>query len=102
MYVILSTPDGGFDGPSTDDTDALASAAFAKTYLAGWKGPTTVQFRGGLQSAATGKALPNAIAFTYRIEPGPAKQINWSNTDTLYSIDWGLYRTFCQPVFKGC
>jgi hypothetical protein len=102
MYIILSTPEGGFDGPSTDDADALASAAFAKTYLADWRGPTTVQFRGGLQSSATGKALPNAVAFTYRIEPAQAKKINWSDEDTLYSIDWSLYRTFCHPAFKGC
>lgn len=102
MYIVLGTPEGGFDGPSTDDADALASAAFAKTYLADWKGPTTAQFRGGLQSSATGKALPNAVAFTYRIEPAFAKQIDWSDEDTLFAIDWGFYRTFCHPAFKGC
>jgi len=102
LYIILSTPEGGFQGPSTDDADALASAAFAKVYPTGWNGPATVQFRGGLQSSATGKALPNAAAFTYRMTPGRAKQIDWSDEDTLYSIDWGLYRTFCHPAFKGC
>jgi len=61
-----------------------------------------VQFRGGLQDAATGKALPNAVAFAYRMPPGRARQIDWSDEDALYAIDWGLYRLACHPAFKGC
>lgn len=102
LDVVLTTPEGGIDGPSTGDADGLASATFAKVYLSGWKGPATVRFLGGLQNSATGKALPNALAFGYRMQPGPARQIDWSNQDTLYSIDWSHYRWFCHPAFKGC
>lgn len=102
MFIVLATPQGGFEGPSTSDADALASAAFAKTYSTGWRGPAVVQFRGGLVDSSTGKDLPNAVAFTYRMQPGKARQIDWSDQDALHSINWSLYRTFCHPAFKGC
>jgi hypothetical protein len=102
LTIILATPSGGFQGPSTDDADGLTSVALAKTYLAGWTGATWVEFEGGLVSRATGEPAPNAEAFAYRIESGEAKQINWSNKDELFAIDWSLYRAFCQPSFKGC
>ena len=103
MKVILSTPEGGFDGPSTDDADALASAAFAKLYAdAEWRGGTLVVFRGGLVSSATGRDLPNADTFAYGVERYEAPRIDWTDGDALYVIDWSLYRTFCHPAFKGC
>lgn len=103
MSVVLSTPEGGFEGPSTDDTDAIASVALAKVYEdAGWRGAAWVQFRGGLASSATGRSLPNAEAFAYRVERNEALRIDWSDDEALYVIDWGLYRAFCHPAFKGC
>lgn len=36
--ITLATPEGGFEGASADDTDALASAVLAKVYDdAGWR-----------------------------------------------------------------
>jgi hypothetical protein len=103
LNVILSTPEGGFEGPSTDDTDALASAAFAKAYEdSDWRGAAYVEFRGGLVDSATGRSLPNAKTVSYRIERRAAQQIDWSDDDALFSIDWGIYRAFCHPALKGC
>jgi len=102
LTIILSTPEGGFQGPSSDDADGLTSAALAKAYLAGWNGPAFVEFEGGLASRATGQDLPNAEAFAYRMGGGVAKQINWSDDNALFSIDWSIYRIFCHPAFKGC
>jgi len=102
LRIVLTTPSGGFQGPSTDDADGLASAAFAKAYQAGWTGAASVEFEGGLASRATGKDLPNAEAFGYRVDSGEARQIDWSDEEALFQIDWSLYRTFCHPAFKGC
>lgn len=102
LDIVLTTPGGGFQGPSTKDADALASAAFAKAFQAGWSGPASVEFDGGLASRATGKDLPNAEAFGYRVNGGEATQIDWTDEQALFSIDWSLYRTFCHPAFKGC
>ena len=102
LTIVLATPEGGFDGPSTDDANGLASAAFSKAYLAGWRGAAFVKFEGGLVSRATGQDLPNAVAFSYRVNGGQARQINWSSASDLFSIDWSLYRLFCYPAFKGC
>jgi hypothetical protein len=103
MNVVLSAPEGGFEGPSTDDADALASEALAKVYGdVGWDGAAWVEFRGGLASSATGRALPNAEAFAYRVERNEAPRIDWSDEEALYVIDWSLYRAFCHPAFKGC
>lgn len=101
--VTLSTPEGGFEGPSTDDTDGLASAAFAKVYEdADWNGAAFVEFRGGLVDSATGRELPNAPTANYRVERNAAKQIDWSDEEVLFIIDWGIYRGLCHPALKGC
>ena len=103
VNVNLKTPSGGFEGTSTDDTDALASAALAKVFGdAGWRGIARIDFRGGLVDAATGQELPNAPTASYRVGPQAAKQINWSDEDALYNIDWGIYRELCHPALKGC
>lgn len=101
--VTLSTPEGGFEGPSTDDTDGLASAALAKVYEDGeWTGAAFVEFRGGLVDSATGRDLPNAPTANYRVERSAAKQIDWSDEEVLFSIDWSIYRGLCHPALKGC
>jgi hypothetical protein len=101
--IALSTPEGGFEGPSTGDTDGLASAALAKVYGGGdWRGAAYVEFRGGLVNSATGRPLPNAPTVSYRVERNAAKQINWSDEEALYNIDWSIYRGFCHPAIKGC
>jgi hypothetical protein len=101
--ITLSTPEGGFEGPSTDDTDGLASAALAKVYEDGdWRGAAYVEFRGGLVDSATGRPLPNAPTVSYRVERNAARQIDWSNEEALFAIDWGIYRGFCHPAIKGC
>jgi hypothetical protein len=101
--VTLSTPEGGFEGPSTDDTDGLASAALAKVYEdGGWSGATFVEFRGGLVDSATGRELPNAPTANYRVERSAARQIDWSDEEVLFIIDWGIYRGLCHPALKGC
>jgi hypothetical protein len=101
--VTLSTPEGGFEGPSTNDTDGLASAALAEVYEdAGWNGAAFVEFRGGLVDSATGRDLPNAPTANYRVERSAAKQIDWSDEEVLFIIDWGIYRGLCHPALKGC
>jgi hypothetical protein len=103
VVVTLSTPKGGFEGPSTDDTDGLASAALAKVYEdADWHGAALVEFRGGLVDSATGRKLPNAPTASYRIERGRAKQIDWSDEEVLFVVDWSIYRGLCHPALKGC
>jgi len=103
VSITLSTPEGGFGGPSSDDTDALASAAFAKVYEdADWRGSTYVEFRGGLIDTATGRDVPSALTASYRMRPGPARQIDWSDEEALFRIDWGIYRLVCHPAIKGC
>jgi hypothetical protein len=103
LGLTLSTPEGGLQGASTDDTDALTSAALAKAYEdGGWNGAAYVEFQGGLVDRATGRDLPKEITVSYHIERGRARQINWSDDETLFSIDWGLYRTYCHPAIKGC
>lgn len=102
MTVTLVTPEGGFQGPSTDDADGLTAAAMSKVYRTGWSGAAVVRFVGGLQSRATGKPLPHALAFAYYIGRRQAARIEWSNQDRVESIDWSFYRTVCHPAFKGC
>lgn len=103
VNVTLETPSGGFEGTSTDDTDGLASAAFAKVFGdAGWWGIARVAFRGGLISAATGEELPDLPTASYRVGPREAKQIDWSDDEALSRIDWSLYRELCHPALKGC
>lgn len=103
VAATLSTPEGGFEGPSTDDTDGLASATLAKVYEdADWHGAAFVEFRGGLVDSATGRELPNAPTVNYRVERSAARQIDWSNEEVLFSIDWGIYRGLCHPALKGC
>lgn len=101
--ITLSTPEGGFEGPSADDTAGLASAALAKVYEdAGWHGAAFVEFQGGLIDSATGRSLPNAPTANYRVERSAAKQIDWSDDEVLFVIDWGIYRGLCHPALKGC
>lgn len=103
VNVTLGTPEGGFEGASTDDTDAFASAAFAKVYEdGGWQGLARVAFRGGLIDSATGRELPNAPTASYSVDGKAARQIDWADEETLYSIDWSLYRELCHPALKGC
>lgn len=103
VNVDLETPSGGFEGASTDDTDALASAAFAKVFGGGgWRGIARIAFRGGLVSAATGEELSDLPTASYRVGPREAKQIDWSDEEALYGIDWSLYRELCHPALKGC
>lgn len=101
--ITLSTPEGGFEGPSTDDTDALASAALAEVYDdGGWQGSTRVAFRGGLVDSATGREMPNAPTASYSIDRKAARQIDWSDAEALNAIDWSIYREFCHPALRGC
>jgi hypothetical protein len=103
VEIILSTPEGGFEGASTDDTDALTSAALAKVYGdADWRGAASVEFRGGLVDSATGRPLPNAPTVSYRVNRNAARRIDWSDEEALYNIDWSIYRGLCQPAIKGC
>jgi len=103
LSITLTTPEGGFEGPSTNDTDGLTSSALAKIYEdADWHGAAYVEFRGGLVNSATGRSVPNAQTVIYRVERSVAKRIDWSNDEALFNIDWGIYRGFCHPAVKGC
>lgn len=103
MDITLATPEGGFEGPSTDDVDGLASAALARIYEdADWHGAAFVEFRGGLVDSATGRELPNAPTASYRVERRRAEQIDWSDEEVLFVIDWSIYRGLCHPALKGC
>jgi hypothetical protein len=98
--VVAETPQGGFNGPSCGDLDAGAQAIFQKIYDGtGWEGAATIDYRGGLVSKATGKAV-NDITGSFRITPGQARQINWSSSDQLSNVDWSIYRTFCHPALQ--
>jgi hypothetical protein len=99
--VTAKTPEGGVQGASCADLDQAAGAIFEKTYKdTGWKGNTTIAFEGGLVNKATGKELPHAQTGTFSIDPGQAKQIDWSNSDDLSNIDWSVYRDFCHPALN--
>jgi hypothetical protein len=101
--ITLSTPEGGFEGPSTDDTNALTSAALAEVYEdAGWTGSARVTFRGGLVDSATGREMPNIQTASYSVDRKATRQIDWSDAEALYAIDWSIYRDLCHPALKGC
>jgi hypothetical protein len=103
VNVTLDTPEGGFEGPSTQDMDALVSVTLAKVYgEAHWKGDAYVVFEGGLIDTANGRPLPDAPTTSYRMQHRLAQQVEWSNEQALYNINWSLYRTYCSPVIKGC
>ena len=61
-----------------------------------------MEFRGGLVNSATGGDLSNAKTVSYRMDRRAANQIDWSDEEALFSIDWGIYRLFCHPAIKGC
>ena len=104
LDIYLTTPEGGFEGPSTGDLDTAAGAAFAAAYGEAnysTRKDTTVIFRGGLVSKATGKDMPDANTGIYSITGAHAREIDWSDTTALENIDWSLYRDFAHPALKG-
>ena len=99
--VTAETPQGGLNGASCGDLDQAAGAIFEKIYKdTGWKGSGYIEFQGGLVNSATGKELPNEMTGNFSMDPGQAKQINWSNSDELSNIDWSVYRAYCHPALK--
>jgi hypothetical protein len=103
LAVTAKTPEGGFEGASTKDIDRLAGAIFAAIYGdAGYRRTgMVVVFKGGLVDAATGKELPDANTGIYTIKRGEARQIDWSDDDTVnFTIDWSFYRDFAHPALK--
>ncbi len=99
--VTAETPKGGLQGASCADLDEAAGAIFEKIYHGtGWKGNAVIEFYGGLVSKATGKELPNEMTGNFAVDPGQAKQIDWSDDDALANIDWSVYRGFCHPALQ--
>lgn len=98
LTVTAKTPEGGFEGTSTQDLDWQAQAIFGAVYgEADYAKATVIVFRGGLMNSATGESLPNAKTGSYYLDPELAKRIDWANPDR---IDWSLYRTFASPALK--
>jgi hypothetical protein len=102
INVTLETPEGGFEGASVADLDGSAAGAFQAIYdEVGWNKAATVTFEGGLVDTRTGKDLPNEETGIYRVEAREARQIDWSDDETLaVNIDWSLYRVFASPSLK--
>jgi major membrane immunogen (membrane-anchored lipoprotein) len=101
VTVTAETPQGGLEGAKCGDLDTAAGAIFEKVYKdTGWKGNATINFQGGLVNKATGKKLPHEQTGNFSIDPGQAKQIDWSNGDALANIDWSIYRDFCHPALQ--
>ena len=102
VVVTAQTPEGGFQGTSCDDLGDGARAIFAKIYKdATWNGAATVIYEGGLEDSYTGQALPHAKTGSFTMPLGEAQQINWSDGDSLASIDWSFYRDFCSSALKS-
>lgn len=102
LKVVVATPEGGFEGPSTKDMDRQVAEMLRAVYLnAGFEGGTEVRFIGGLIDMKTGRDVPNALTGRYTIAPGEARQINWADGDLVsYLIDWSLYRSYVHPAIK--
>lgn len=101
VQVILNTPSGGMEGPSTRDLNEQAAATFAEIYRGGGPQRATVKFAGGLIDTTNGKELPSKLTGQYEVSRSEAKQIDWSDEDTVrYAIDWSYYRTFVHPAIK--
>lgn len=99
--VVVTTPEGGFQGVSCSDLDDGAQAVFKKIYRdAGWKGGALVVFKGGLVNSATGQDLPDANTGIHTMPAVQARQIDWADDDVLSNINWSLYRDFCHPALK--
>lgn len=102
LKVDVETPEGGFDGPSIRDIDEQAGAIFRAVYLdTAHRGPTAINFSGGLVDTKTGAEMPNANTGSYEISGRDAKRVNWEDEDLIrYTIDWGLYRLYASPALK--
>jgi hypothetical protein len=99
--ITLTTPEGGFQGASCDDVNEGAKAVWAKVYdEAAWRGASLVVFKGGLVSTVTGEELPDVNTGIFTIHADQASQIDWSNEDALFNINWSYYRDFCHPALK--
>ncbi len=99
--VTVTTPEGGFDGAKCGDLDDGAQAVFETIYDdAGWKGGAVTVFKGGLVDTSTGQALPDVNTGIYTMPAAQARQIDWSNEDTLLNINWSLYRDYCHQALK--
>ena len=101
VNVTAATPEGGFEGASTQDIDWQAQAIFTAIYDdTGFDGGAQVLLTGGRVDAETGEDLPDAKTGSYEMTPAQAKKIDWGDGDALDSIDWSLYRTFASPALK--
>jgi len=104
LTIYLRTPEGGFDGPSWDDLDDSAAAAFKAVYAEA-RYPATretvIVFQGGLVDTRTGKELPDANTGIYTMKGAAARRIDWSDDDVVsYNIDWSNYRDFAHPALE--
>lgn len=99
----MKTPEGGFQGPSTGDLNREAAAVFQAVYGKS-KYPadseTTVVFKGGLVSRATGKDLPDDNTGIFTLTASDAHEIDWSDDSIDGVIDWTIYRDFASPALK--
>lgn len=102
VEVIVTTPEGGFEGASCGDLDDGAKAVFQKIYDdAGWNGSAVLIYQGGLVSTQTGEELPDANIGIFTMPAKLANQIDWSNDDAIdFNIDWSNYRDFCHPALE--
>jgi hypothetical protein len=99
--VTARTPEGGFEGASCGDLDDGAQAIFKTIYDDGaWKGSAVLVYQGGLVDSSTGKDLPDVNTGIFTMPAIKARQIEWSDDDGLFGIDWSLYRDFCHPALQ--
>lgn len=101
VLIETKTPGGGFQGPSTGDELRIASSIFKIVYGdVGLHRKTDILFRGGLVNSKTGQDLPDAKTGSFEMTKSDAEQIDWSDDDVLFSINWALFRTFAHPALK--
>ena len=101
IMVDLETPEGGFEGPSSDDMNNMVAASFRRIFTeTDVEKPVMITFRGGLMNSKTGADLPDQATAVYVIRKPEIRQVDWDDEDTvLYGIDWSLYRTMLHPAF---
>lgn len=102
LKIIVATPEGGFEGASTDDMNRMVAAILRTVYTdASFDGETEIRFTGGLVNSKTGADLPDILTGRYVIRAGEAKQIDWNDEDTVdYVIDWNLFRAYAHEAIK--
>lgn len=98
---LRTLPREDWDGPKCGDLDDGSQAVFETIYNeGGWKGGAVVVYQGGLVDTSTGQELPDVNTGIHTMPAGKARQIDWSNEDALFNIDWSIYRDYCHPALQ--